>query len=105
MKNEDILAEVDRRFTDQKDLIDAKFTHLSAIIQSGFDLAHIQRGDIIHRQDEANHRTAKLEKKTQFICWINENKKLATIGLIVIIFIIDFATDNIEIKELIDFIK
>ena len=105
MRNEDILAEVDRRFQDQRELIDAKFTHLSAIIQSGFDLAHIQRGGIIERQDIANHRVTKLEKKTQFIYWLNENKKLATIGLIVIIFIIDFATDNIGIKELIDFIK
>jgi len=73
MKDVDILAEVDRRFMaqrkqtddqhkDQREYIDAKFTHLSAIIQDGFFVAEGQRKGIIARQDIANGRVSKLEK-------------------------------------------
>lgn len=43
MRNEEILTEVDRRFADQKQLIEAKFTHLSAIIQNGFEAGEHER--------------------------------------------------------------
>jgi len=62
MRNEEILQEVDRRFLDQKELIESKFTHLSAVIQTGFDFASHERGEIIKRQDITNGRVTKLEE-------------------------------------------
>ena len=61
MKNEEILKVVDDRFKDTKDLIDAKFTHLSAIIQDGFYNASSERTTIIEHQKVTNGRVNKLE--------------------------------------------
>ena len=79
MKNEEIFKEVDRRFSDQKELIDAKFTHLSAIIQTGFDMASTERTTIIEHQRETNGRVTKLEGSTKLAYWIQKNKKLIII--------------------------
>ena len=61
MKNDEILNEVNRRFGDQKEYIDAKFTHLSAIIQAGFDMSSKERQEIIKHQKETNGRVTGLE--------------------------------------------
>ena len=61
MKNEDLINVMDQRLSDQKEYINAKFTHLSAIVQTGFDFASEQREQIIRHQKETNGRVSQLE--------------------------------------------
>lgn len=63
MRNEDILAEVDRRFQDQREFIKDNFTHISAVMQTGFELARDERQAIKERVDMTNGRVTKLEDK------------------------------------------
>lgn len=86
MRNEEILTEVDRRFADQKQLIEAKFTHLSAIIQNGFEAGEHERKEIIKRQDLTNGRVSRLERNLGFLRWVGENPRLA-IPLLVFFFL------------------
>ena len=64
MRNEDVLTEIDRRLKDQRELIDAKFTHLSAIIQNGFENASAERVEIVNHQKVTNGRVNTLEEKS-----------------------------------------
>ena len=77
MKNEDLLNELDRRLNDQRELMQAKFTHLSAILQDGFEQAGKQRDEIIKRQDITNGRVNCLEKNLAFVRWCGNNPRLA----------------------------
>jgi hypothetical protein len=77
MKNEDILLEVDRRFNDQKEFMQAQFTHISGVVQAGFDMAALHRQQIIARQDITNGRVNKLEDtRACFIQHLDKTKSL-----------------------------
>ena len=84
MRNEDFLQEMDRRLNDQKELIDAKFTHLSAILKDGFEQAHEQRETIICKQDITNGRVNTLEKELAFARWCGRNPRMAIPLLLII---------------------
>jgi len=73
-----ILDEVNRRLDDQKEFINAKFTHLSAIVRLGFD-------DVNKKQDIANGRLYKVECQTSFIRWVHKRPMIA-IPLMLILF-------------------
>lgn len=77
MKNEEFLSEFDRRLGDQKELIEAKFTHLSAVMQNGFEAADKQRIEIINHQKKTNGRVNCLEKNLGFVRWCGKNPRLA----------------------------
>ena len=77
MKNEDLLNELDRRLGDQRELMQAKFTHLSAILQDGFEQAREQRREIITHQKETNGRVNCLERNLAFVRWCGKNPRLA----------------------------
>ena len=67
MRNEDILKEVDRRFNDVKEIISAKLTGISAKMDSNFDMASLERKEIIKHQGRTNDRVFKLEAKNEKI--------------------------------------
>lgn len=105
MRNEDILSEVDRRFSDLKDLLDAKFTHTNAEIQAGFFQAGKEREEIISHQRITNGRVTKLEDSTKFACWAQKNQKWIAAIVIILIFAVDFLTENVNVIEIIKLIK
>ena len=84
MKNEDLLTEFDRRLNDQKLWIKDNFTHVSAVIQDGFEQAREQRKEIITHQKETNGRVNCLEKNLGFVRWCGKNPKLAVPLLVII---------------------
>ena len=84
MKNEDLLSELDRRLNDQRELINAKFTHVSAVVQDGFEQAKEQRKEIIEHQKLTNSRVNHLENELGFIRWCGKHPKLAVPLLFII---------------------
>ena len=108
MRNEDLLTELDRRLSDQKELIDAKFTHLSAIVRNGFESAGEQRTEIIDHQKRTNGRVTQLEHDTT--AEMNENqhfrrsllwKLVGSISIAVILSVIAYEIGLLELFNLI----
>lgn len=105
MRNEDILNEVDRRFQDQRELLDAKFTHLSAVIQDGFYAASQQRTEIIEHQKTTNGRVTKLESEKQICERFRDVFKYKMIGAILIAIIVTVVIREFGIFEAIGLLK
>ena len=99
MRNEDTLIEVDRRFNDQKEFINAKFTHISAIMQNAFEAAAKERVEIITHQKETNGRVTKLECKTKWIDVVRKNRIALVAIVIVAVFGLSLLANNIDFKK------
>jgi len=101
MRNEDTLKEVDRRFQDQREFFNAKFTHLSAVIQNGFESAEKERAEIIKCQQITNSRVNCLEDVTR--PFNKKNRKYSIIGLVACMMIIGltmaFAHSSVDAKQ------
>lgn len=101
MRNEDTLIEVDRRFNDQREFINAKFTHLSAVMRNGFELAAKERTEIIEHQKTTNGRVNSLDDITKPLR--RSNRKYIAIGLASCVVLISIGAvwgySNIDAKK------
>jgi hypothetical protein len=89
---------MDRRLADQREFIDAKFIHISAIMRTEFEHAKEQRDGITERQDITNGRVNALEKDIIPVRHIAKNRRFYAMAVIAAIIFISCVSLFVERK-------
>ena len=105
MNNQDIFNLIENQHKQTIEVLDAKFTHLSAVMQNGFEDGEKQRTKIIEHQKVTNGRVTTLEKEAIETSYFKKTLRWKLIGVIAIAVILAIVTHEFGILELLNIIK